>query len=117
MPDKSDLIETRLRQLETLEAVARIAKNEDFKVVVQKVREDRDYFQQQYNGADLTKPIPTAELKGKLNYANLFLETLDTSETVVKQLKHEVAELSKPVATGRGGRAPISHAVLPIGER
>ena len=110
---KPETIEKHLKQIDVLEAIGRIAENEDFKIFLKELRAAQTSLQSIYNDADLTKPIVAAEIKGQLGAVILILKQLDTTDAVVRQLRHELEQDRAKVVTGRGGRNPISVAVLP----
>ncbi len=108
--------ETLLRQVETFEALSRLKDNPDFAVFLAELRDAERVMQAAYNDADLTKPIPTAELKGQLKSLQVLLKQLDTSETVVQQSRHDLERLASENKQGGGGRHPISGAIRPRGD-
>lgn len=115
-PDETlETLGTLFRNIETQEALSRIAKNDDFLTFLSELRGVKDTLQQAYNDADLTKPIPTAEIKGQLTAIIILLKGLDTSETVVRQLKQRVESVRAEIASGGGVRNPISAAIRPQG--
>lgn len=114
-PETVETLHALFQEIGTQEALGRIAKNDDFLTFLVELKGARDTIQQAYNEADLTKPIPTAEIKGQLTAINILLKGLDTTETVVRQLKQRVETVRAEIASGGGVRNPISAAIRPQG--
>jgi len=103
-------------QIEALEAIDRLSRNEDFKIFVGDLRKAREATQDSYNNADLTKPVPVAELRGMLHSLILILQKIDTSGSKAVFLRKKRQEELSGVVKGGGVHHPISDA-LPPGER